>query len=109
MAVVSFEMGVVYRDGERLFLAVASDLLLGYEGKGWYEERPTIRYQAIRNLSVSDLCEHWELASRELDEKLRSYFKPQILSHRRRARTASVPNTNWTEFRTFRYSARRAG
>lgn len=87
-AVAQYEIGVVYRKNGRHFLAVGGRTLISFDGDGNKQEvRPTgSRYEAVRTISVEDLCRGWGITLTDLDEVTTSYLAPPIETLKTRPR-----------------------
>ena len=80
MARDGFEIGIVYRNNGRYFLAVTPKLLVGCKSGDFYEVRPYAQasYIAQRELDVATLCNSWGTTLEIIDEKIsRVYFLPE--------------------------------
>lgn len=76
MANPKFEIGVVYKKNSRLYLAVTERELISFKHGKLVEVRPYVRYNALRNVTVNDLCKRWKVSSERLDQATRAYLTP---------------------------------
>lgn len=112
MSRVDLECGVVYEKRDQLFLAVSNRILISFQQGKWVELRPIVKYRALRDVSVRDLCQHWKVKLEDLDAVTKQYFNPTDSRERQeRGRKARVwSDGNWRMFRTVRHNLnRRAG
>ena len=106
-----YEIGVVYRKQGRHFLAVAPRTLISFDKDGRkHEVRPTgTRYEAVRTISVEDLCRGWGISLSELDEVTTSYLAPppETLKTRPRGsrRNRVADEFAWRSLRLIRLAA----
>jgi hypothetical protein len=80
------EIGIVYKKGSRLFIAVAESLLVNCEKGLVTEVRPNSKYEAVRSISVEDLCEKWDLSLDQFDVLMTGYLSPSNTDVRSRPR-----------------------
>lgn len=82
-----YEIGVVYRKGGRLFLAMSERTLITFDKDGeLVEVKPVARYDAVRTISVEDLCGRWGITLDHLDEVTQRYLMAQAAEARPRPR-----------------------
>ncbi len=72
----TFEIGMVYRKNSRLHLAVDHHTLITVQRGKFSEVRPYVKYEAIRNISVDELCQRWKVAVDQLDVATSRYLSP---------------------------------
>ncbi|MGE0708029.1 MAG: hypothetical protein AB7N76_17535 [Planctomycetota bacterium] len=105
----TYEIGVVYRKGKQLFLAVTNRLLITYKDAALQEVKPQARYDVVRGLSVEELCGEWGIPLSELDETTYRYLAPsrEGLKTRPRGtrRKAAADEDSWRQLRTIRLVA----
>jgi len=107
----SFEIGVVYRKGTRLFLAVTNKILISFKNSEVFEVKPNQRYESVRSISVEELCKRWGIVLSALDKITTSYLAPppETLKTRPRGsrRRRAADEDAWRQLRTIRvhYSA----
>lgn len=107
----SFEIGVVYRKGTRLFLAVTNKILISFKNSEVFEVRPNHRYESVRSISVEELCKRWGIGLKDLDKITSSYLSPPIAQLKTRPRGSrrrrAAAEDAWRQLRTIRvhYSA----
>ncbi len=104
-----FEIGVVYRKANRLFLAVDERTLVTFKGGEPQEVRPTARYDVVRTISCEDLCQRWEISLDRLDEITAKYLQPAAEGLKTRPRGSRRPRVvdeqAWRSLRTIRLAA----
>jgi hypothetical protein len=76
MAQPHFEVGLVYRKNSRYFLAVTDRQLISFKAGELVVVRPYARYPVVRQVPVQDLCERWEVTSKEIDAATKGFFVP---------------------------------
>lgn len=70
----AFEVGIVYKKGNQLFIAVTSTTLVTFKAGKVVEVKPQSPYDNVRSISVDELCEHWGITLDNLDEMTASYL-----------------------------------
>lgn len=104
-----FEIGVVYRKGSRMFLAVSDRMLITLDRGELQELRPTTRYDAVRSISVQELCGVWKITLERLDETVLQYLAPsqECVKTRPRGsrRQRAADELKWRARRTVRLLA----
>ena len=100
------EIGIVYRNGNRLFIAVTDSLLVNCKKGIVTEVRPYTRYDVVRSISVEELCEDWELSMDQFDVAMGAYLNPTNIEIKSRPRGARRPKVDdeeyWKRHRTGR-------
>jgi hypothetical protein len=71
-----YEIGVVYRKNARFFLAVSDRTLITYRDGGIQEVKPYVKYDAVRTISVEELCRRWGVSLDHLDTITSKYLAP---------------------------------
>ena len=71
-----YEIGVVYKKGNRHCLAVAGKTLITFKGGQIQEVRPQAKYEVVRSISVEALCKIWGITLDELDKGTAAYLSP---------------------------------
>lgn len=104
-----FEIGVVYRRGPAFFLAVSDRLLISMKGGAVQELRPITRYDAVRSISVSELCVTWGITLDQLDATVMRYLAPSQDAVKTRPRGSrrqrAADELKWRSRRTVRLLA----
>lgn len=104
-----FEIGVVYKKGSTLFLAVSDRLLITLRGGEVHEVRPITRYDVVRSLSVQELCATWGITLDRLDAIVLEYLAPSQELARTRPRGSRRQRAEdaqrWRDRRTVRLLA----
>lgn len=104
-----FEIGVVYRKGTRMFLAVSDRTLITLDRGEVQEIRPTTRYDAVRSISVQELCGLWGITLDRLDETVMQYLAPSQERVKTRPRGSrrqrAADELKWRSRRTVRLLA----
>lgn len=72
----TFEIGMVYRKNSRLHLAVDHHTLITVHRGKFQEVKPYVKYEAIRNISVDELCIRWRVGVEALDTATKAYLAP---------------------------------
>ena len=103
-----FEIGVVYKKGKQLYLAVSDSTLLGRRNGGVAVIRPTSDYKVARLTSVEVLCEAWGIDLDTLDTLSYRHLPPpprETLKSRPRGekRTIEEEGHYWQRKRTGRF------
>lgn len=101
-----YEVGVVYRKNTRMFLAVSDRTLITWRDGEIQEVRPYAKYDAVRSISVEELCKRWGVDLDHLDTITSKYLAPELEgihprprgSRRRRA----VDENAWRNLRMIR-------
>jgi hypothetical protein len=73
------EIGVVYKNYGRYFIAVSDTLLVSCKNGEFFEIRPYIQsaYKAQRDLDVVSICNNWKVSLEQIDENIsKVYFLP---------------------------------
>jgi hypothetical protein len=108
-AMTAFEIGVVYRKGGRLFLAVAERTLVTFKDGEPQEVRPQARYEMVRSISCEDLCQRWGITLDRLDQVTAKYLAPATEGLKTRPRGSRRPRiadeTAWRDMRLIRLLA----
>ncbi len=94
-----YEIGMVYRKGEKYFLAVGRQLILtGNDGKVRSFECND-RFERAKSVSVALLCRTWGISTAELDHITRSYLAPLPREEKKlvSATVASIEESEWEE------------
>lgn len=108
-----FEIGVVYRKSNKLFLAVDERTLLTFKDGAPQEVKPNARYEVVRSISVEELCRLWGVALDDLDVQTAKYLAPSMEGLKTRPRGSrrrrSVDEHAWKNLRMIRLVAPRAG
>lgn len=81
-----YEIGVVYRKGSRLFLAMSERTLITFKDGELVEIKPAARYDAVRSISVEDLCGRWGITLDDLDQITSRYLMAAAAEARPRPR-----------------------
>jgi hypothetical protein len=74
--VSDFEIGVVYRKAGKLFLAVSAREVITIKNGRTIKIRPHVPYDAVRSISVEELCEAWGIELDEFDRVTNAYLAP---------------------------------
>lgn len=108
-ASVQLEIGVVYRRGNRLFLAVRTDVLVTFKDGAAQEVRPQGKYEVVRSISVEELCARWQITLDLLDATTVSYLAPAAEGLKTRPRgsrrTRVADEFAWRSLRMIRLAA----
>ncbi|MCA8923395.1 MAG: hypothetical protein KDD82_16380 [Planctomycetes bacterium] len=103
-----YEVGVVYTRGGCYLLAVSTDTLITFEDGEPREAKPSKRgVEAVRSLSVEQLCTRWGVTLDALDKATAKYLAPSIEGIQprprgSRRRRAAADEFAWKEMRTIR-------
>ncbi|MEZ6187749.1 MAG: hypothetical protein R3F62_22405 [Planctomycetota bacterium] len=102
-----FEVGVVYTRGNNYYLAVSPEILITFEGGEAREVKPKRGYEAVRGLSVEQLCLKWGVTLEHLDRATATYLAPSVEGIQprprgSRRRRAAADEFAWKEMRTIR-------
>lgn len=81
-----YEIGVVYRKGGRLFLAMSEKTLITFKDGAMIEVKPVARYDAVRSISVDELCGRWGITLEQLDDVTMRYLMSAAAEARPRPR-----------------------
>lgn len=76
MAAPHYEIGVVYKKNSRLYLAVNDRELISFKHGKLQEVRPYVKYDVVRQISVTDLCKRWGIHPDRLDEATSRFLSP---------------------------------
>lgn len=71
-----FEIGMVYRKNSRLHLAVDHTTLITVAQGRFQEVRPYVKYEALRHISVEELCLRWGVNVETMDKATSLYLAP---------------------------------
>jgi hypothetical protein len=71
-----FEIGMVYRKNSRLHLAVDHTTLITVAQGRFQEVRPYVKYEALRHISVEELCLRWRVSVEMMDKATSLYLAP---------------------------------
>ena len=71
-----FEIGMVYRKNSRLHLAVDHTTLITVAHGRFQEVRPYVKYEALRHISVEELCLRWGVSVDTMDKATSLYLAP---------------------------------
>ena len=106
-----FEVGVIYKRGAKLFLAIANDRLLTFVHGKAVESRPKVAYIVARATSVDELCSSWGISSLMLDAATMRFLAPSqegIKTQPRGSRRHKLDEEQlWQNIRTVRLSGSR--
>jgi|3_EtaG_2_1085321.scaffolds.fasta_scaffold20298_4 hypothetical protein len=81
-----FEIGIAYRKGSRLFIAVDQATLITCKGGVATKVRPTTKYDFVRCISVEKICEHWDIDISTFDELMSKCLVPSQIEIKTRPR-----------------------
>lgn len=100
------EIGLVYRRNEKFFIAVNETTLVNGE-KGLVSEiRPHSKYDLVRNITVEELCEAWDVSLDQFDVLMQGYLSPADVEIKARPRGSrknkKVDDDYWRRHRTGR-------
>ncbi len=108
-ASAQFEIGVVYRRGNRLFLAVQTDVLVTFKDGAAQQVRPQGKYEVVRSISVEELCARWQITLDVLDTTTAAYLAPATEGLKTRPRgsrrTRVADEFAWRNLRLTRLAA----
>jgi hypothetical protein len=76
MSTPTFEIGVVYRKGSRLYLAVSERDLITFRRGRLVEVKPYQKYEVVRAISVEELCSRWGITIERLDMETARFLAP---------------------------------
>jgi len=109
MVTPPLEIGVVYRKGSKLYLAVTEHELLTFKDGRPVQSMPPQRYEVVRSISVDDLCQRWGITIERLDELTTRYLAPSpagIKPRPRGARRQRVADEHaWKQLRLMRVAS----
>lgn len=71
-----FEIGLVYRKGPQVFIAVDERTLITCKDGREVEVRPTTKYDVVRSMSVEEISDHWGVTLDEFDRLVGKHLGP---------------------------------
>lgn len=75
-----FEIGLIYRKDSVFYLSIEEHRLVTFK-KGecirtYSKENKVDNFEAVRGMTVEDLCQKWKLDINDFDKKLAPFFSP---------------------------------
>jgi hypothetical protein len=102
------EIGIPYYKAQHLYIAVEQRLLVTCKNGELVEIKPHSKYTAIRDLSVEQVCDRWNIKLKTFDHLMSKYLKPTppVIKDRRRARHRGKDKEEyyWQKLRTMKSS-----
>lgn len=84
-----YEIGVVYISRTRKWLAISHKKLISIKNGKLTTAKPRVKYEVCRNLPVEDLCAHWGISLKRLDELSSEFLPPTTTKTRPRGHRRS--------------------
>ena len=81
-----FEIGIAYRKGSRLFIAVDQATLISCKDGVATKVKPTTKYDFVRCISVEKICEHWNIEVETFDQLMSKHLVPSQVEIKTRPR-----------------------
>lgn len=83
-----FEIGLVYKKGSQLFIAVASDTLISCKHGKAVKKKPTTKYDVVRSVTVEQISANWGITLDAFDREVGKYLGPPETCAKTRPRGA---------------------
>lgn len=104
-----YEIGVVYKKGNRHCLAVSATTLISFKNGQIQEVRPQAKYEVVRGISVESLCKVWGITLDDLDKATAAYLSPSTEGIKPRPRGSrrrrAADEQAWRNLRLIRLQA----
>lgn len=84
---MALEIGVVYKRGHQLFLAISDSILISYKRGEFVESPSSPSCLPARDTTVDDLCDSWGVSVDQIDEVMLSRMTPAAKKISRRRST----------------------